>query len=155
MPLLLIQRSENVRQNAVFRYQVQRCNPTAAQKPATAEGNTISVGRHIHGVSELTIRHRGYAELGVRTHIPRLHRTNHHQPPPEKLTLSLLQQCSSGRCCAGSSSVRFGSNYAYSHRLPTYVPDHHHAVSLLFGQRCRNCFWYVVTDLIINFVCNI
>ena len=38
---------------------IQRCNPTAPQQPAAAEGNTISVRRHIRGVSELTIRHRG------------------------------------------------------------------------------------------------
>ena len=38
---------------------IQHCNPTAAQKPAAAQGNTMSVRRHIRGVSELTIRHRG------------------------------------------------------------------------------------------------
>ena len=32
---------------------------------------------------------------------------------------------------------------ACCHRLPIYVPDHHHAASLLFGQRFRDCFWYV------------
>ena len=34
------------------------------------------------------------------------------------------------------------------HSLPFSVPDHHHAASLLifFGQRCRDCFCYVVTD---------
>ena len=41
---------------------------------------------------------------------------------------------------------------ACSHRLPIYVPDHHHAASLLFGQRCRDCFWYVFTDPIVDFV---
>ena len=33
-----------------------------------------------------------------------------------------------------------------------YVPDHHHAASLLFAQRYRDCFWYYVTDPILNFV---
>ena len=32
---------------------------------------------------------------------------------------------------------------ACCHRLPIYVPDHHHGASLLFGQRYRDCFWYV------------
>ena len=32
---------------------------------------------------------------------------------------------------------------ACCHRLLTYVPDHHHAASLLFGQRYRDCFLYV------------
>ena len=94
---------------------IQRCNPTAAQKPAAVEGNTISGRRHIRGVSELTIRHREYAELGVRAHnIPRPHQTNHHQPPREKKLTDPL--CSgvlvSERCCAGGSSVRFSSSYA-------------------------------------------
>ena len=94
---------------------LQRCNPTAAQKPAAVEGNTLSGRRHIRGVSELTIRQREYAELGVQAHnIPRLHRTNHHQPPREQKTnWPSLQWCSvSERCCAGGSSVRFSSNYA-------------------------------------------
>ena len=61
VPLLLMaQRSETVRQTrSCYTYLVQRCNPTAAHKPTAAEGNTISVRRHIRGVSELTIRHRG------------------------------------------------------------------------------------------------
>ena len=51
-------------------------NPTAAQKPAAAERNTARVRRHIRGVvSEITIRHRGQAELAVRAHLARLHRT--------------------------------------------------------------------------------
>ena len=31
---------------------------------------------------------------------------------------------------------------ACCHRLPIYVPDHHHAASLLFGQRYRDFFMY-------------
>ena len=58
MPLLLMtQKSENVRQKSSCLY-IQRCNATAAQKPAAAQGNTMSMRRHIRGVSELTIRHR-------------------------------------------------------------------------------------------------
>ena len=88
----MAQRSETVRQTrSCYTYLVQRCNPTAAHKPTAAEGNTISVRRHIRGVSELTIRHRGWAELGGLAHnIPRLHRTNHHQPPRKKLTFSAV-----------------------------------------------------------------
>ena len=68
VPLLLMtQRSESVRQTTSCSY-IQRCIPTAAQKPAAAEGNTISVRWHIRGVPELTIRHRGYEELGERAH---------------------------------------------------------------------------------------
>ena len=48
----------------------------------------------------------------MRTHIPRLHRINHHQPPREKsYNNPLSARCSSVSCCAGSS-VQFSSNYA-------------------------------------------
>ena len=62
---MMAQRSESVRQTTSCLY-IQRCNPTAAQKPAAEEGDTISVRWHIRGVSELTIRHRGYEELRER-----------------------------------------------------------------------------------------
>ena len=56
---------------------------------------------------------------------------HHHQPPREKLTLS-LQWCSSVTCCcAGSSSAQFSSDYAcllspFAYES-MYAPDHHHA----------------------------
>ena len=80
----------------------------------------------------------------MRTHIPRLHLINHHQPPREKtiITLSphgvLLSVVVLAAVCNSVVSMR-----ACCHRLPIYVPDHHHAASLLFGQRYRDCFWCV------------
>ena len=38
-------------------------------------------------------------------------------------------------------------------RLPIYVPDHHHAASLLCGQRYRDYFWYVCTTTVYCFFC--
>ena len=122
---------------------IERCNPTAAQKPAAAQGSTMSVKRHIRCVSELTIRHRGQSELGVQTHVPRLHCINRDQPPREEnavITLSppsvLLSVVALAAACNSGITKR-----ACCHCLPIYVPDHHHAASLLFGQCCRDCIW--------------
>ena len=50
---------------------------------------------------------------------------------------------------AGGSSMRFSSNFAC---LPSKFallctrPPPRSVSAVLFGQRCRDCFWYVVTD---------
>ena len=67
---------------------------------------------------------------------------HHDHPPREKLTLcrvlmSVVVVLAAAAC---DSVVR-----ACCHRLPIHVHDHHHAPSLLLGQRCRDCFWYVCT----------
>ena len=66
-------------------------------------------------------------------------------PAREKLTALSMQWCSCVSCCAGSSScssVRFSSNYACLLSPFANLPDHHHAASLLFGQRCRDYSCY-------------
>ena len=68
--------------------------------------------RHIRGVSGLTIFHRRWSELGVWTHVPRLPRTNRHQPPRQyKANNPLSARYSSVRYCAGIS-VQSSCNYA-------------------------------------------
>ena len=74
--------------------------------------------------------------------------TTPHQPSPTAtrkkaiITLSphgvLLSVVVLAAACNSVETTR-----ACCHRLPFYVPDHHHAASLLFGQRYRDCFWYV------------
>ena len=107
-------------------------NPTAAQKPAAAEGNTTHVRRHIRGVvSEITVRHRRQAELAVRAHIARLHRTitNRHKRKANPLCSFLVSVVVVLAAAACDSRV---TTRACCHHLPISVPDRHHAVSLRF-----------------------
>ena len=50
----------------------------------------MGVRRNSRGASELTIHHRAWAELGVRTHAPRPHLTITNQPPREKPPLCIV-----------------------------------------------------------------
>ena len=86
--------------------------------------------------------------------------TTPHQPSPTAtrkkaiITLSphgvLLSVVVLAAACNSVVTMR-----ACCHRLPIYVPDHHHAASLLFGQRYRDCFWYACYRFhSIFFVCN-
>ena len=88
-------RSESVRQRSSSYFTALQTNPTAAQKPTAAECNNTPVRRHIRGVvSDITIRHRGQAELAVRAHLARLHRTitNGHKRKAKTLSAVLLCQ---------------------------------------------------------------
>ena len=135
MPLLLLtQGSESVRQISSSYFTTLKTNHTAAQKPAAAEGNTTRVRRHIRGVvSELTIRYRGQAELTVRAHITRLHRTitNRHK---KKLTLSCSSLVSVLVVLTAVASDSVVTTRACCHRLSIAISDHHHAAYLLFSS---------------------
>ena len=141
MPLLLLRDLGACdKQEALI---IRRCNPTAAQKPAAAEGNTMREAAHPRCIGACNPSPRIGRAGGADAYTPT---TLHHpQPPREKLTPS-LQRSSISCCCAGGSSVRFSSNYACWLSPFAYLctPDHHHAASLLFGQRCRDCFWFLV-----------
>ena len=125
MPLLLLtKRSESVRQRSSSYFTTLQTNPTAAQKPAAAEDNTTRVGRHIRVVvSVLTIHHRGQAELEVRAHIARLHRTitNHHKGKANPRCGFL----GSVVVLAAAAWDLIVTTRACCHRLPISAPDHH------------------------------
>ena len=136
MPLFLpTQRSESLRQNSSSYFTTLTTNPTATQKPAAAEANTTRVRRHIRGVvSELTISYRGQAELTVRAHISKLHRTitNRHKKKANPLSCSFLVPVVVVLTAAASDSVV--TSRACCHRLPIAIPDHHHVAYLLFSS---------------------
>ena len=91
---------------------IQRCSPTAAQKPAAAEGNTISVRRYIrvHQSSQSVTEDR--QSWGCGRIIYPYYTAQSPTATRKKLT-NPLQWCSCvSCCCAGSRSVRFSSNYA-------------------------------------------
>ena len=90
---------------------ITHCNPTAAQTPAAAQGNTMSVRRHIRGVSELTIVTEDTQSWGCGLIYPddtASTITNRHEKKNYNNPLSA--RCSSVRCAG--SSIQFSSNYA-------------------------------------------
>ena len=120
-------RSESVRQRSSSYFTTLQTNPSAARKPTAAEGNNTRVRRHIRGVvSEFTIRHRGQAELAVRAHLARLHRTitNRHKRKAKTLVSVVV--------LAAAAFVSIATTRACCHRFPISVPDHYHAAFLLF-----------------------
>ena len=86
---------------------IQRCSPTAAQKPAAAEGNTMRVRGHICVYRSLLSVTEDRQSWGADAYTPT---TPHQQSTAtrKKLTLSLQCSCVS-YCGAGGSSVRFSS----------------------------------------------
>ena len=87
---------------------IHRCNPTAAQKPAAAEGHTVRVRRHAHGASELIIE---IAEHRQSWGCGRMYPDYAAPSPTATRKANPLEWCSfGGCCCAGSSSVRFSSS---------------------------------------------
>ena len=131
---------------------IQRCSPTAAQKPAAAEGNTMRVRGHICVYRSLLSVTEDRQSWGCGRIYP-----DYTAPSPtatrkaNPLSAVLFSQFV---VLAAASCNSVVTTHACCDRLPIHVPDHHHAASLLFGQRCRDCFWYVVIAPILNFVCN-
>ena len=82
--------------------------------------------------------------------------SNRHEKKANLPSLQWWCSCVSCCCCAGGSSVRFSSNCACllsQFALLCTRPPPRSVSAVLFRQRCRDCFWYVVTDPILNSVC--
>ena len=127
---------------------IQCCNPTGAQKPTAVEGNTMHLRSAVYQSLQPTTEDR--QSWGCGRMYP-----DYTAPSRQKkaAVLLCLQQQRAIQYIVTTRTLL--SPFAY---LCTRPPPR---TSLLFGQRCRDCFWYstvctwyVVADPILTVVCD-
>ena len=151
--LLLTQRSESVRQTSSYYHKTLQPYRSPEASSSTKQHHERETA-YPRCIGTYNLSPRIVRAGGEDAYTP----TTSHQPstPTRKKSIAtlsphgvLLSVVVLAAVCNSVVTMR-----ACCHRLLIYVPDHHHAAPLLFGQRYRDCFGMYGTDPILNFVCN-